>query len=316
MKQLMIIAIIVGLYAVVNADTSNDGTVFLVDARGVVKKNSSGSEKVIYRTDKSIRFRGIKVSPNGEYLAFPETTEGTIAEGRGYYDILPRNNLVICNTEGIVLYSIDDDARKLSWAPDGGKIAYITGTFHEGGRGFRPNGIYIFDLTDGNKKPISKDFPHESLSGCLGVGYDLNWAAHDGNIYIQDADPCGGNYMYDTLSGTTQSVPYKGIHFSPDGKYYLALIFEDGNYVYEAATNLDISDEVKSAMPLIPFSWVPDRDHHLLSQKTEYLEHTKSGDPVESKQVYLTEDLQVKERRFILYDVDKRQIAEEWVEKP
>lgn len=295
---------------------SAGGTTFVVDGKKIVRTDVSGKRTTIYETTKMIPLGSPSVSPNGRYVVFVETTPGVV--DKGTYQEPPRNNMVVCDTGGTVLQSTGDDVRRLSWSPDGSRIAYITGTYREGGVGYRANGIFVLDVDRGTKIQISKDFPHESVSGCPGVGYNLNWATHDGNIYIQDADPCGGNYMYDTRSRTTQSVPYKGIHFSPDGKYYLAIIPEDDNYLYESATNRDITVEVKAAIGGMPYSWILDRDHHLYGGKTTYVSPPTSDAASEQQVVraYTRGERKIKEKRVLIYDVDKRQIVEEWVEKP
>ncbi|MCD6249475.1 MAG: PD40 domain-containing protein [candidate division Zixibacteria bacterium] len=300
------------------AEGPNDVRIFVRGDTAVFMRVSENTETLLYRTQKDyIATTAFRLSPDRIHLAIIETTEGIINKEQGYYDVLPRNNLVICDLKGTVLRSTDDDVRNLSWSPDGSKIAYITGTYREGPV-FRADGALVLDVETGDKIQIIKDFPHQSVSGCPGVGYSLNWATHDGNIYIQDATPCGGNYMYNTQSGKTVAVPYKGIHFSPDGKYYLAIIPEDGNYLYETATNRDITDETRAVLGGMPYSWILDRDHHLYGGKTTYVS-PPSDDTASERQIvraYAKGERKIKEKRVLVYDVEKREIVEEWVEKP
>ncbi|MDD3731053.1 MAG: hypothetical protein PHU88_01615 [candidate division Zixibacteria bacterium] len=277
----------------------------------ICKKDIKGDEKNLYETDKDyISYRGVHISPNNKYIAVIETTEGYTPPEKYDYEILPKNSLVIIDTNGTVYYKIDDNVRKLSWSPDGTKLAYITGEYREEGLGFKSTGVFLFDLINGNKITVTKDFPHPSIKNYTGAGYDINWAVHDSNIYIKEYDKAGGNYVYDTKTRTTHQVPYKGIHFSPDGKYYIAINPEDDTYIYETATNQDISDEVKLAINSIPISWLPDREHHLQVVKLLYSDTLK----YDSVRI-VVDNRKIRGKRYIIYDVDKRVIVKEWVEE-
>jgi Tol biopolymer transport system component len=314
MKRLFAAIMIQCFLASPFAGTLRSDVTLSEEGKKIIKHHPDGSRAVIFETKKSIG-RGLEISPSRKYVAIVETSEGVIKGAN--YGISPRNNLVICDTAGVVLFSIDDDVRKLSWSPDGHKIVYITGSYYEGGIGFRADGLYVVDLLDGIRKPITKDFQHDSIKDYLGQGYDVNWSPHDSNVYVREFESCGGNYMYDTKTGKTRQVPYKGINFSPNGKYYLEVNSEDDNRVYETATNRNLSDTVKTAMPLIPDSWVPDRNHHLLFGTTTYEDYTTSGEKVDPNKIaYVVGELRVKEKRFYLYDVEQRRVVEEWVEKP
>ena len=289
--------------------------IFVKDNSGIYKNDSDGNHILVYRGKKDyIDTYMTGLSPDNKHMAIVEIKEG-ITE-KSDYKVLPRNNLVICDINGNVNHMIDDDVRKLSWSPDGSKIAYITGTYHEGGRGFRPTGVYIFDIINGSRKPITKDFPHSTRLEGVSGGYAINWAVHDGNIYIMESDSRGGNYMYDVRSGKTRQVDYKGINFSPDGKYYLAIIPEGGNYLYESTTNIDISAMVKPVIGGLPFSWLSDRKHHLKTTKIIY--EAEPGGKADSgrQRAMLASERKIKEKRFFIYDVEKSEIVDKWIEKP
>lgn len=279
-------------------------TGFRDDPRHIyIADRETGEKRLIYRSPKSYVDR-ISLSPNRRLISAIEPEDSV------------RNRMVIIDPQGKILYSIDDDVRRYVWSPDGSQIAYIAGTYYEGGVGFKTTGVYIFDLEDGGKKQITKDFPHPALQDFEGGGYDLNWALHDSNLYVQEFEPLGGNYRYNTKTGKTERVPYKGIHFSPDGKYYLALSSEDHPRLYVSSTNEEITDRAQSKLGYLPRSWMSDQKHHMLAVKVEYEptpeDTISSGRP----RAVVKGERKVIQKTFFIYDVEKDQVIKEWVEKP
>ena len=86
---------------------------------------------------------------------------------------------------------------------------------------------------------------------------DISWASFDSMIYTTDY-----NYVSrinpETFNRT--AVPYKGIFFSPDGKYYFAANYEGNGFgVYERVTNKNVSPPKYEGNPMVNFhSWMPE----------------------------------------------------------
>ncbi len=147
----------------------------------------------------------VSLSPNGQFI-------GSIQFGGGGSEYV--NNLIILDRQGNIYRQIDEDVRRYAWSPDGKQIAYIVGKDREGGIGFSPEQIVIYDMIRGviNRKP--------------GIPHDLVWAAFDNNIYYYTWDkdrPGGANWMVFRLNpgtGSADRTEYRDIYFSPGGTYY------------------------------------------------------------------------------------------------
>jgi hypothetical protein len=235
------------------------------DSKRLYRRNVKTDKlECIYETDKDF-LKEIRISPSDNSIALvvKEKGESEQVEG-GWYElsVLPRNSMVIIDTGGNEIDVLEEDVRELSWSPDGEKIAYITGTYREGGVGFKTTGVWIYDLKHKTRTRIRKDFPHRQIEGIEGGGIEIAWAGHDNNIYIRDFDYLDGIYRYNTESGKSEKSDCKGIDFSPDGKYYIG----EGK-MYLTATNEDITDRLKTRFgpewSQFFMKWVFDRGHYL-----------------------------------------------------
>jgi len=228
---------------------------------------NTNEKKLIYETKEDLLI-DISVAPTDTLIALLVKKEGVTPPDTFDYIVLPKNSLVFISPDGNEIGRLDEDVRKFSWSPDGQKIAYITGTYYEGGVGFKTTGVGIFDLKDRSKKQIKKDFPHRTIEGFKGGGYEIKWAKHDNNIYIRDFDYLDGIYRYNTKTGKSEKVDCNGIDFSPDGKYYIG----DGT-LYLTSTNENIMSLLrqKFGQQWTQFSleWVFDKGHclHFIAQK-------------------------------------------------
>lgn len=285
--------------------------------KAVYREVSGAIPTAIYETTADFITNGdAKLSPTNNYIAVVETREGVIPPGGYDYSVLPENNLVIIDTSGNIICSTGDNARKCSWSPDGKKLAYIAGTYIEGGLGFKTTGVYELDVPICIKKKIVKDYSHPVVNGDEGGGYDLSWAKHDSNLYVQEFPALGGNYLYDPKTGKTQQVAYKGIYFSPDGRYYLSIDPEGlRTSIYVTTTNEDITTRVRQRIKELPAGWVSGRPHHLLATISEYDIKRDAGSGEGKARAYPASKSPLRAQTFILYDVEKDSVEKEWIEQ-
>lgn len=299
------------------AEVPDSVQIYSKGGKGIYKKVLGERETAIYETERDfIRKSGVIVSPDSKFIAIIETNRGVSSPETHDFSILPKNSLAIVDPEGKEIARLDEDVRMLCWSPDGEKIAYITGTYYEGGVGFKTTGVYVFDLEDGTKKQVTKAFSHPTIKDFKGGGYDINWAVHDSNIYIQEFEALGGNYMYNSKTGKTEKVLYKGIHFSSDGEYYLALCPEASPRLYVSSTNQEITDHVKSRLGYLPSGWIPDQKHHMLAIKVDYEPTPEDSISPTMPRAIIKGIRKVRQRTFFIYDVENDKIIKDWIEKP
>jgi len=121
-----------------------------------------------------------------------------------------------------------DNAGAFTFSPGGDAIVYAEEIPGERGSPAPPGykgGVWLYDFNSKAKKQISKmDPPY----------IDLNWSEHDGNIYITDYRDV---VRYNPRTGKSGIVPYKGIYFSPDGKYYVSIGIEEPSHLYRTCDN-------------------------------------------------------------------------------
>ncbi len=251
--------------------TPNNNRLYYIDVQ-------TNEEKILYECEEDSWLHDLKVSPNGQLTGVMKTKRGITPSGAHDYSVLPKNSLVFIDVDGKEITTLDEDVRKFSWSPDGEKVAYIAGTYYEGGVGFKTTGVGIFDLKDRSKIQIKKDFTHKTIRGFEGGGIEINWAEHDSNVYIQDFGYLDGIYRYNTKIGKSEKVDYKGIDLSPDGKYYKEIVVGEGTagiYVYQTATNEDITSQLIAKFgpewSRVSLSWVFDKGHclHVVNHSLE-----------------------------------------------
>jgi len=289
--------------------------IFSIDSKGIYRTDTTTNEKKTIFNTVGLYGVSFSLSPSDTIIAVLVTERGIVPPGAHDYSVLPKNSMVFIDLDGNEVARLDEDVRKFSWSPDGEKIAYIIGTYYEGGVGFKTTGVGIFDLKDKSKIRIKKDFPHRTIEGFIGGGIEINWARHDSNIYIRDFDYLDGIYRYNITTGKSEKVAYHGINFSPDGRYYLSISSMDYPHLYVSSTNEEITDRVKSKLGYVPRSWMPEQNHHMLAVKVEYkpsFVDTISSD----KPRVMVDDRKVKQKTFFIYDVETDQIIKEWIEKP
>lgn len=262
-----VISIAIGIYGF-----DNSNYLFSINSNGIHRLDLKNNSKELFFNTLGMYGVSFTVSPTLGNMAILITQRGFTPPGEHDFSILPKNYLIFTDDSGNKISRLNKDIRKFSWSPDGRKIAFIAGPYRESDIGFRTTGVGIFNLNDTSRTQITKDFPHDTVRGYIGGGYEINWAKHDSNIYIREFDKLGGIYRYNTKLGKSEQVPYLGINFSPDGKYYI-----EGAQLYLTATNEEITQQlIERFGPEWPHSrvglyWVFDKGHCLrvLRQTTE-----------------------------------------------
>ncbi len=285
---------------------------YSIDSYGIHRQDdSTGSEKVIFSTE-GMYGVSFSLSPSDTVIAVLITERGITPPGANVYSVPPRNSLLFIDLNGNEIAILDEDVRAFSWSPDGERIAYITGTYYEGGVGFKTTGVGIFGLRDGSNIPITLDFPHQTLRGYEGGGYEINWARHDSIIYVRDFGYLAGIYRYDTKVGKSEKVDLKFIDFSPDGKFYIGHMEEGNDFVrlFKTSTNTEITDQIRGTFGVgeelgeIYMDWVFGQGHlvHLLKYEYEFASESdrKLGKSTGRRVAY-----------NVLYDVEKDVIVKE-----
>ena len=198
--------------------------------------------------------KDLRVSPNDKFIALIETTKGVV-EGHEF-KILPRNSLTILNSQGKVFYSLNEDVRQYVWSPDGEKIAFIAGSYHEGGIGFSIEGLYYFNLLTKKKTKITNvDYPYR-------IYWSTNGELYIRNLWLIDEKSV---FKFDFSSGKLTATDYYDIHFSPNEKYYVHYP-DEGDIefrMFETRTNREITNSIPSGLGR-PSKWVLGRDSFFL----------------------------------------------------
>jgi len=120
-----------------------------------------------------------------------------------------------------------------SFSPNGNEIAFAERVAGEEGT-LPPHdyqgGAWFYNFNSKSKRHID--------TGTVGV-MDINWSSHDSNIYVTNNAEV---YCYNPRTGKGKIVPYHGIYFSPDGKYYVQTGDEGGAWLYRTSDNKEMTD--------------------------------------------------------------------------
>lgn len=144
------------------------------------------------------------------------------AQGKYY------SGIMIVDTKSNKEIAFFNYTRLYSFSPNGDAIVYFEGPIgpYQGGP-LPPSeemGLWLYDFNRKTREKIDT----------LGLGVmDLNWSEHDGNIYVYGVKV----YRYNVKAGRSEIVPYKGIYFSADGKYYIYAPSEGGANIYRTEDN-------------------------------------------------------------------------------
>lgn len=181
----------------------------------------NANAQLFYQSNSNCFQSMLAISSTDNYISF---LQGCV-EGDSIYE---ENNLVIIEKESKRQIIVSDRVYSYCWHFDKDLIVYITGIDREGFPGFTSNGVWVFDIKTNKKHKIAEN------------GYDVFWSEHDGNIYVTNFFQV---FRYDVKKEAGEVVPYKGIYFSPDGKYYCEGNYEGNpSYIYRTADNKPIEE--------------------------------------------------------------------------
>ena len=152
-----------------------------------------------------------------------------------YYE---NSRLIILDNDGEQLVAPIDFVRAYVWNPRGDKLAYITGTYYEGGLGFLSTGTWVVDIESG--APPLMIYPS---------GWDLSWAEADGRLYIWEITGEPATVLrYDDDSGegpgVVEPTDRHGIYMSLGGTYYFSRGRDgEGTRVFVTEGNREVTSD-------------------------------------------------------------------------
>jgi len=195
------------------------------------KHNLYSKSKVLYNLKQNTGNCGIGVASldtQGSKLAL---------SGSCIINTVPKNSyriyrLVIVDRKNNKEIAKFNNAHLFCFSPEGDGIVFNEDIFGERGTPPPPDfkeGIWIYYFKSGQKIEL-KGIPQYII--------DVNWSDHDGNIYIAGYDKV---VQYDVAKRASKIVPYKGIYFSKDGKYYANKTTENSlSGIYRTSDNAEM----------------------------------------------------------------------------
>lgn len=153
--------------------------------------------------------RDLTISPSGDLLGLIEITEGVVRDGE--YVVWPRSRLTVFDWEGAVRQVLDAEVHRYIWCCRLDTIIAILGPYREEGVGFRYESVVIFDVRTGQRTPINLPEPVKALA----------WADFDLSVYFLPIRSPQRAIRFDPTTSNVSRTDYRGISFSPSGRYYL-----------------------------------------------------------------------------------------------
>lgn len=149
-------------------------------------------------------FSKVSVSPNGKYISFIERPID-LAKSQ-------KNGFKVYSASGKLVHSIDEDIRRYSWSGNDKKIAMISGKYYEGGIGFLPEKLLVYNVEDKSIQDIMEQLKEYSA-------YEIAWNPDNTILYIKTLRN-SAIFKYDFKSGRMEQTEMNDIYISPDSKYY------------------------------------------------------------------------------------------------
>lgn len=186
--------------------------------RLVIYKPDNGqyTSQEIFSLDQAIY--DISWSCDQNYLAFLVAGKNIVPASVGEPED-EGQKLVVLNMKHDIVAEIPD-ARKYVWNPISNQLAAIVGDYIE--PGFRSRHMALLDVS----KPSQAIIPYKAL--------DLFWAMHDHRIYFEDSSST--IYVCDPENKSVAPTNFKGICFSPDGRYYYSSSMDEPYAFYDTAS--------------------------------------------------------------------------------
>ncbi|MCA9554418.1 MAG: PAN domain-containing protein [Myxococcales bacterium] len=162
----------------------------------------------------------VDVSADDRFVAVIEGTDGVL-NANGDYETPPKNRLLILDGQGRQVLVIDADVQTYKFSPDGSKLAYVVGTYYEGGVGFTPESAWVVDLVaPGHPRVRVPDIENP---------FEVDWLTTKSEpvLYLralpaaQATRPDRVLRFSPTQRKTEAAEDQDAFHFSPDGAFYL-----------------------------------------------------------------------------------------------
>lgn len=248
----------------------------------------------IYQS-KKYSIQDLSVSPDNHYIALLEISKGIVEDRE--FSVLPNNTLTILNRSGKTSFSFDDNVRVYTWKPDGKEIAYVTGSYYEGGIGFIPENLYWVDLSSGNKQKING----------ISYPYQIYWSAKENVLYIKNLYDINGKriFKFDFYTKELTPTDYYDIHFSPNEEYYIHFPDQiDPNFkLYQTISNEDITNQLDPDFGY-PLKWIFLEGAYLLFEKKTTPTETSGNAPVQ-----VIKNRRIKNLYYTIYNVKEKLVV-------
>lgn len=221
----------------------------------------TNSENLFY-TSSLQEIRSVKISSDEQYIAILEVD---------YSGDYPVNTLKVLSISGNEVYIAPQDVQRYIWSPNSNRLAFITGPYYEGGKGFNPQGFYITEIpTAAQKKIETNGF----------APYDINWVSNDieESIYVASfsADQKKQYLKYNLSRNRFETINFRSSDISPDSEFYAIHDYDSCQCVRIFSTKLN---EEKSNLTLsstdIPVGWAYNASHLYVIEKLQYSKKKK-----------------------------------------
>lgn len=177
---------------------------------------SSQRARPLYRTRRDLVY-DLAVAPGNRYTAALESVDGQLETrelGEVEYVRPPRNELVVLDAKGGVVCRVLENVQRYSFGPDGDRLAYLVGSYYEGGVGFRPEGVFLLEIDGCRSRRIAASDVYEVAWSGSGRGATLH-------LRGLDPEPSRRVLRYDPPSRRLEPAPNGAFHVSGDGRFFL-----------------------------------------------------------------------------------------------
>ncbi len=199
--------------------------------------------KTIYRGSQNVLIDQLKPSPGANnFVGFIEINSEHMRPGDLGYAL---RTLVVINSLGKVIAKAES-VICFAWSPSGDSIVFTKGLDY-GGHETKLEGIWVFRLSD----PA-----HPRRISLLGAS-DINWTDFNGRIYIAAREV----YEIDPKDNHARLTNFRGIYFSPDGRFYFRPNYEGTGFeLHETSSGRTISLKSIQQNVVNYYKWVsPDQ---------------------------------------------------------